>query len=136
LRLADGGSNSTRGHYVHILVLRNISATACTLSGYPGAQYLDIAGRPATTVVHRGSTVFPAVPVVAVPLAAGREASFLISGPTSPTVAGGTCRNSATVAIIAPNTYLPVRAPLIVPVCDPGNVDVSPVVAGNSGPPF
>jgi hypothetical protein len=116
----------------------NTSATACTLTGFPGLQLLNASGQPLTTTTIR-NTETPS----AVTLQPGRQAWFDIEFPTQTGFGSLQCPTSAALAVIPPNdtTALVVRGSGgqigayggDIPHLMCGNINVSPILPQ---PPF
>lgn len=125
------------GHVGAEIVIRNTSASACQLDGYPGLTMLSAQGAALPTTVHRGgSFLFPAVAPRLVRLAAGRQASFDVEYGDNPTGSPAppyqqACPAAATLEIIAPGDAAAVRASVTMAPCH-GDLTVSPVVGGTS----
>jgi hypothetical protein len=133
---AGGGAAGSIGQTVHFT---NTSDRSCTLSGYPGLQMLNGAGRPIATEVHRGASVtVPSRPVSLVTLAPGGEASFDLGYADATGFGNEQCPTSARVQITPPNDYghLTISWRLQpyggdIPHLECGLIDVSPVFAGS-----
>jgi hypothetical protein len=119
-------------------VFTNTSATACTLSGFPGLQLLNASGGPLTTRTSRNSET-PST----VALQPGRHAWFDIEFPTQTGFGSLQCPTSSALAVIPPND---VSALVVtgsggqigayggdIPHLMCGSINVSPVLAQ---PPF
>lgn len=137
LALSPGGYAAATGHYKRVILLRNTSGGACTLTGYPGVQFVDAWGNPLPTKAARGGLfTFPAVPPYQVKLAAGQIASFALGGLDFDAHADRSCPAAAEIDVIPPNDYQQITVRVSVPACAGGAVDVSPVVSGIDGPRF
>lgn len=115
LHLSFGGTQGATGHMEATFVLRNVSGSACTLRGYPGAQMYDPAGGALPTHVQRGGGFFPDthLAVRRVSLAPGGHASFGLSFVTAREFAGGKpCPTAARLDSVPPNAYQPLRVSL------------------------
>lgn len=112
--------------------LRNMSATACTLEGYPGMQLLTAGGTPiTTTVVHGGfSGSVPSAasqPPSLVTLAPGFSATFWLQYEDVPVGNETACPESTKAQITPPKDTAPAVVPLVIAPCNSGTVHVSPV---------
>jgi Protein of unknown function (DUF4232) len=128
LRASAGATGAGLGSYYDVIVFRNISATTCSLYGFPGVQLTDGDGRGVTTRQQRDS-VMPHLVV----LAPGATASATISGADSGPNGGATaCKPFAGVLVIAPGQH---RQTLVRGVGDRcyDTVSIWPVVAGTRG---
>lgn len=79
---------------------KNLSATPCTLSGFPAFTLLDSHGHR----LHGQSITHNSDPVTAVTLAPGGKAFFTIHYSSCSTVGTPPCRFSSKVRIVAPGT--------------------------------
>ena len=113
MRLTYAGSQGATGHIEASFQLRNVSQTACSLFGYPGAQLLDAKGGDLPTRVQRGGAFFPETrrqprKVLLVP---GQAARFVFGYSTNPEYGSGatgapqSCPAAAKVEVTPPNTY-------------------------------
>lgn len=135
LQAARGpGGGAAAGHIVANIVLRNSSATPCTLDGYPGLQMLDAHGHSLPTVVERGAAMgLAAVPPALVTLAPGASASFSLAYEDVPVGGEGVCPTSAQLEVTPPNAYSHLVLSISLTPCRGGTITVSPVVAGTNG---
>ncbi len=122
------------GTIVLSVSMRNASATACTLQGYPGMQLLGAQGTPIPTNVVRGgfSGSVPAAVSQApslVTLAPGFTASFWLQYEDVPVGGETSCPSSAKAQITPPNDTSPALVALAISPCNGGTVHVSPVLA-------
>jgi hypothetical protein len=122
------------GTIVLTISMRNASATACTLQGYPGMQLLGAQGTPMPTNVVRGgfSGSVPAAVSQApslVTLAPGFTASFWLQYEDVPVGGETSCPTSAKAQITPPNDTTPALVALAISPCNGGTVHVSPVLA-------
>ncbi|HEX7025310.1 MAG TPA: DUF4232 domain-containing protein [Gemmatimonadales bacterium] len=132
-----GEIGAAAGNRKVVFVLRNESQIACTLYGYPGMQMLDGQGNPLPThVIRGGGYTFTDVPPATVLLDPGASASFaagyavIPTGDQSHDVA---CPTSARLLITPPNAFDQLAIPAMLDPCE-GDIYVSPVVAGTTGP--
>ena len=133
LKMRQGSTGGAAGSVAGMFILRNISATPCTLEGYPGMQLLDATGRPMTTHVLRGtSVVVPPIPVTLVTLAPGARGSFRWGYSDVPT-GTETCPTSASVEVTPPNDFSHATLASKMSPCG-GRVTVSPVQLGTAIP--
>jgi Domain of unknown function (DUF4232) len=115
--------------------MRNTSATACTLQGYPGMQLLNSQGAMIPTNVVRGSFTGSAPapasqPPSLITLAPGFSATFWLQYEDVPVGNETTCPASTKAQITPPNDTAPALVPLVISPCNGGTVHVSPVYAG------
>jgi Protein of unknown function (DUF4232) len=114
--------------------MRNTSATACTLQGYPGMQLLNSQGATIPTNVVRGSFTgsAPAAasqPPALVTLAPGFSATFWLQYEDVPVGNETTCPASKQAQITPPNDTAPALVSLDISPCNNGTVHVSPIYA-------
>lgn len=125
------------GHVGAEIVLRNVSAAPCRLSGFPGLKMLDAHGAALPTTVGRGgSFLFPAIAPRIIGITPGQKASFDLEYADNPT--GNppppyqqACPAAATLEITPPGDVTAVRAHVTMAPCN-GDLTVSPVVAGTA----
>ncbi|MGI8713549.1 MAG: DUF4232 domain-containing protein [Solirubrobacteraceae bacterium] len=136
LKLTYVGTDGATGHLEVTLALHNVSASRCTLHGYPGARLLGTNGSALPLRVKRGGGFFPDTQRSAhtVTLKPGGRARFGVSFVTNNEFAGAhTCRTAATAMSSPPGATthwwrLSLRgAPRISPCGD--QLVVSPVYA-------
>ncbi|TME95291.1 MAG: CBS domain-containing protein [Chloroflexi bacterium] len=128
LALAVVGSDAGAGNVVGTFRFTNQLDVSCTLFGFPGAQLLDAAGDALPTNVVRGGgfSVISAPPLtVAVP--AHGSAHFLIHWEQVPVGGETTCPVSASLAVIAPDEFLPLNIPINIRACGGGRLDMGAV---------
>jgi hypothetical protein len=133
-----GPANAAAGSIGQTVSLRNTSASACTMSGYPGMLMLSASGHPLATEVHRGASVtVRSRPVRVVTLAPGHSALFDIGYGDATGFANARCPTSARVEITPPNDFAhltiswrlqPYGGSIRHLVC--GLINVSPVYTG------
>lgn len=135
LTFTVGQMNGAMGTVSYPLVVRNASAAACNLYGYPGMQMLTATGSALQTQVVRNDTMFGLPPEQMVVLAPGAQAFFAVAFSDGTGYTGLSCPTSARVEITPPNAYTPATITWqIAPypsgdrVC--GTVQVSYAVAG------
>lgn len=110
-----------------VFALRNRSARACSLYGYPGLGLLDASGSPLpTTVLRTTSPVVPPVPERRVRLEPGRRVWFY-AGYSD--VSSTSCPTAAQLEVTPPNDYGHRTIPTSIAPCG-GVLNVSPVFAG------
>ncbi len=121
LELAQGRAEGTAGSVYVPYYLRNRSAAACTLTGFPGFALLDAHGaiiqRPAKRVGPHYSTVT---------LRPGGRVQFIVRT-IDPGIPGTGCSSAwltATVQVYPPNETTPLREPSGLQACD---LSVGPV---------
>lgn len=112
--------------------MRNTSATACTLEGYPGMQLLNSQGTTIPTNVVRGTFTGNAPSAASQPpslvtLAPGFSATFWLQYEDVPVGNETTCPASTKAQITPPNDTAPALVPLDISPCNGGTVHVSPV---------
>jgi hypothetical protein len=140
LHVKLGSAGAALGHIGQLVSFENVSATTCTLYGYPGLQMLDAAGRPIRTQVLRGiAYTVPSVPERLVNLSPGHEASFDLGYDDATGYGNESCPGSARVEVTPPNAYTSIT---VVWHMQPygggtiqhlhcGQITVSPVFAGH-----
>ncbi len=139
LTIALSSSTGAAGNEGSVLILRNRSATDCEVFGYIGLKRLDQHRRAILTHLTRGSgMLFKDPGPHRVVLAHGQAASAGVGwiGNPGPSDPPNGCPES-TFALITPpdeTTAKIVSAPIA--ACDGGNMYVTALVAGSTGPPF
>jgi hypothetical protein len=109
LRVKLGWAEGALGHIGQLVSFENVSATTCTLYGYPGLQMLDAGGKPIKTRVLRGiAYTVPLVPERDVSLSPGHEASFDLGYDDGTGYGNERCPTSARVEVTPPNAYEPI----------------------------
>jgi hypothetical protein len=112
--------------------IHSLQSKACTLSGYPGIQFLDRQFASLRTTVHRGGGDVGNIPVRTVTLGPYVDAYFALFYTDVSTVNAAPCPMARYLMIFAPNDYLPVVTYALpggsIRECS-GNVFVSPVTA-------
>lgn len=127
------GSQGAAGTIELTISLRNATAAACALEGYPGMQLIDAAGTQLPTHVVPGGTLsfdnFPKAPVTIGP---GQSAYFNVGYSDVPAGGETTCPTSASLWVTPPDDveHLVVAARLT--VCNGGTLTTSPVFAQGS----
>jgi uncharacterized protein DUF4232 len=134
LSVAPGGAGLS--HVGVVLRFRNTGASACILTGYPGATLVTAGGLlvPArrTRAGYLGGLPSSTGAIPVLHLVSGASASALLEGLDADVAhGGGPCPRYAHLLVTAPNQRLTVRFPTpLQQVCAP---EVHPVVAGMSG---
>ena len=112
--------------------IHNLQSQPCTLSGYPGVQFLDRHFASLPTTVHRGGGDVGNVPVRTVTLSPYGNAYFALFYSDVPTINAPPCATAPYLMIFGPNNYLPVVTYAVpggsITECS-GNIHVSPVTA-------
>jgi len=122
------GSSGAAGTIETTVGLRNTSATACTLGGYPGLLLLDAAGAALpTTVVRKGSYSFTAMSPTTVSLSPGASVYFNIGYSDVPVGSETSCPSSAKLEITPPNAFDHLVVVATLSPCGGGSMTVSPV---------
>jgi len=132
-----------RGHwqamnqYGHVIVLRNVSDSACSLRGYPGLRLVDSGGHPIGKDAARGGGyVYPDPGPTSVVLAPRTgTASFTFGGPAMTGGGQTPCPSSAAAIVYPPGLRQQLRVNLVEPYCE-GGITVTAVVAGSGGVHF
>ena len=133
LKITQGPTQGAAGSIAGIFIFKNVSASPCTLQGYPGMQLLNAMGAAMTTHVIRGtSVVVPSIPVTLVTLAPGIRASSLWGYSDVPT-GSETCPASTSVEVTPPNDFMHATLASVMAPCG-GRVTVSPVRLGTATP--
>jgi hypothetical protein len=122
LRTAAGGSDAGAGHVYLAVKFTNISATACTLSGYPGVAGLDAAGHQIVQATRDTTSK-----VVSVSLKPGKSATATIRAANVPSGNATSCPPSyVAVVVTPPNTKVSTKLTnSILPSC--GGLQVNAV---------
>jgi hypothetical protein len=126
LRITHGFQQGAAGHSYLPLRFQNVSATACTLFGYPG---MDALGPNGGVLRHARRTPGP-TPERTVLLMPGQFASAFSQWLNFNPATGGSCRHSAAIAVTPPNTFKTRRMNVQVNLC---GLQIHPVVKGKSG---
>ncbi len=132
--MAPGGAGLS--HVGVVLRFRDTGASACTLTGYPGATLVTAGGLlvPArrTPAGYLGGLPSSTHTIPVLRLAPGASASALLEGLDADVAhGGGPCPRYAHLLVTAPNQRLTIRLPTpLRQVCQP---EVHPVVPGMSG---
>jgi len=133
LTAAVAGSSGAAGTMEITVVFRNISSTACVLSGYPGGQMLDAQGTQIpTTVVRGGRLPFTNLAPSVVTLGPGGVAYFNIGFSDVPTGTETTCPRAMSLIVTPPGAYDHVTIAVAIAPCDKGLLTVSPVFGPGS----
>lgn len=101
-------SQGAAGTIAVIYRIHNLRSRACTLTGYPGVQFLDRQFASLPTTVYRGGGKVGTVPVRTVTLGPSGNAYFALFYGDVPTANAPPCADAPYLMIFAPNTYLPV----------------------------
>ena len=110
--------------------LRNTTATACSLGGYPGLLLLAASGSALpTTVVRKGTYSFTAMSPTTVSVAPGGSVYFNIGYSDVPVGTETSCPSSAKLEITPPNAFDHLVVAATLSPCDGGSMTVSPVFA-------
>jgi hypothetical protein len=129
LSLAQPKSTGAAGSVRMRFVFTNVSATTCTLFGYPGMQLLNARGAALPTYVRRGtSNVVPPEPEADVVMTHSQHASFYAGYSNVPT-GGQACKVSTSVEVTPPNDTKHFTLKLAIAPCG-GILTLSPVVHG------
>jgi hypothetical protein len=123
LSVRSNGSQGALGTIYGAWVFTNVSATPCSLDGYPTMQLYGRTGRPFTTTMKDDLTPGPQ----AVTLASGASATFRSSYSDVPS--GSKCPISTVAQITAPNVTASLFIPAMLAPCG-GIVHVSAVRPG------
>ena len=138
LSIQVGAPNGAAGSVGYTNDFKNISATTCTLYGYPGLQMLNSSGQPIATDVIRGTSVtVPSVPEKLITLVPGARADFDMGFASATGYGNAKCPTSARVEFTAPNDFQSLTVALAIqPYGGPstaqlhcGQITVSPVYA-------
>ena len=126
---ANRGSGAG-GHEAVIVVFRNKGATACTMSGYPSAWFVDADGSRINTTSIQMSGSPPAAKIILQP---GGEASTTV-WTTNPSVpAPSDCRPGTAVGVqvTPPGQSVSITASISITVCTAGTTaGTTPMVSG------
>lgn len=132
LRISAGRAGAGLGSFYAPVVFRNVSATPCSLRGFPGLEYVAPDGRALSTHPSHESTI----PVRTVVLRPGKAASVMLSGGDFGPNGGATpCPEVSGVRIIAPGLTTQVFVPAGVDNCYDGDIFVSAVQPGRRPSP-
>lgn len=131
LKLSNEGGDAGAGNRVSNIGIQNISATACSLTGYPGVVLQDRQGRNLTAIRSEqslGSYFTQSQPPVPVLLAPQAKAAFELAWNVVPNEAQGqtTCPNVARIRVTAPGDTSAVSMDMAFSPCS-SRVRVSPI---------
>ena len=134
LTLTPGGTQGAAGHMFVSATLTNSGGVACTLLGFPSAQFLSGDGAPIPTrVVGQGGQLSNTPAPALVLLAPGKGAGFQVSWGDVP-VGDGPCASAASIQLGPPGQAPSPRLALTnlrITVCKSGELDASaPVASG------
>ena len=108
LLVSAHSSEGAAGTIAVIYRIHNLRNQPCTLSGYPGVQFLDRNFASLPTTVYRGGGKVGNVPVRTLTLGPSGNAYFALFYSDVPTSGAPPCADARYLMIFAPNTYLPV----------------------------
>jgi len=108
LLVSAHSSEGAAGTIGVIYRIHNLHSQACTLSGYPGVQFLNRQFASLPTTVYRGGGAVGNVPVRTVTLGPSGNAFFALFYGDVPTAGAPPCATAPYLMIFAPNSYLPV----------------------------
>jgi len=102
----EGAAMGSRG--VTGMAFKNISATACTLEGYPTAQMIDAPGKTIPTHITHGTEFSsPTAVVKVITLAPGKEAKFDVLYEAQTGYGNAYCPTSSKVKFTPPGSKTP-----------------------------
>ncbi len=101
-------SSGAAGTIGIIYRIHNMSNQPCTLTGYPGVQFLDRNFQSLPTAVHRGGGMVGSIPVRSIAIGAFGNAYFALFYSDVPAVNQPPCATAGYLMIFAPNDFLPV----------------------------
>lgn len=132
LRMTAAFGGAAMGHLVARYQFTNVSATACSLQGFPSARLLDSAGHALDVKIAQVATAYGwnNVPANKVQLTPGGAAYFAV-GTTDVPETGQTCVTAASTTIYPPQSASGFVSSVKLGTCD-GEVDISPIVAQQS----
>jgi hypothetical protein len=122
-------SSGAAGTSARSIAVRNISASTCTLRGFPRLK-LRGAGGPLPTLVRHGGLAILNRPVTTITLAPGKAASLLVAFSNVPTGAGTVCQSATSLVIILRNGAGRFSIPFAGAPCNHGTLRESPFLAG------
>ncbi len=135
LTIATAGSKSAAGISGTVeltLSLRNDTAAACHVDGYPIPDLVDASGVSLPTTVVRGASIsftdFAATPVILEPT----DSAYFNVAYADVATGSQTCESAAQIEITMPGSANHQSLPLAVQVCDAGTLIVSPVFGATS----
>ena len=135
LSLSFLGQQGATGHGELGFALRNIRATSCRTSGFPGVLFLDKAGGPLPTIPTRTTVdLFGAAPVERLIVAPGASVSFRL-GVTHGLRSPVGCTTAYGLQVIPPNDYASLRTTIPGGAAECRTATVSPVRPGDSAYP-
>jgi hypothetical protein len=127
------GTSGAAGTFEVTFALRNTSATACPMNGFPGIQLVGGSGAQlATHVVSGGNYQFTNFAPSPVMLGAGATANFNLAYSDVPVGTEASCPAVAQIQITPPHASDHDTVPVQWTVCGGGTVTVSPVFGAGS----
>lgn len=131
LSVSHSSIDSATGHSRIVLLFKNVSASTCTIYGYPGLDALDHAGHALAHAQRTLSGFMGGVHTEATAvIPAGHYASATAEWMNFNPVTSGPCTYSSSIAYTPANTTLTVHSPVSVSVCQ---LQIHPTVPGTSG---
>jgi hypothetical protein len=109
--------------------VRNVSASTCTLRGFPRLKLRNAAG-PLPTLVRHGGLAILDRPVTAITLAPGKAASLLVAFSNVPTGAETVCPSATSLVIILRSGAGRFSVAFDGAPCNGGTLRESPFLAG------
>jgi hypothetical protein len=138
LQLSYIGGQAATGHGLLGFALKNVGASSCNTSGYPGIQFLDKAGGSLpTTPTHTTRDFFGSSPLRSLTVAPGETVSFRL-GVThfGPNGSNSGCTTASGLQVIPPNDTATLRAAIANGgAYECGTATVSPLQPGTSAYP-
>jgi hypothetical protein len=132
LELSFLGGQGATGHGELGFALRNTGA-ACSTGGYPGIQFLDLAGAALpTTPTHTTGDFFGHLPLQELTLRPGQSLSFRLGVSHGGGGASAGCTTAYGLQVIAPNDTATLRVQIPNGASECGATTVSPVEPGDS----
>jgi hypothetical protein len=140
LSISLGSDGAALGHVPQDFMLRNGSATTCTLQGAVRVRQYDARASLERGGSEEGSAyTFPAVPARRVVLDSGAYASFATQVTDNPAGAASyavQCSTPTRTEFVMPNGGGVLLSPKVLGGCDYGAVTVSNIVAGRVPPRY
>jgi hypothetical protein len=122
-------SSGAAGTIALSIAVRNTSASACSLRGYPRLKLRNASGPLPTNVRHGGLSILIR-PVTTVTLAPGKAGSLLLAYSDVPTGNETHCKNATSLVIILGHGHGRFTIPFAGAPCNHGRLWESPFLAG------
>lgn len=124
-------SRAAAGHSLAVFVVRNPTTRPCRLTGHPGVELLDSAGRVLATARRGAGSILSGSPPTPVTIAPRAAAYFAVES-ESVCPDDSPAADSERVRVVLPGDASPVEIPATVTVCPRPEILVSPIRAAQA----